>query len=494
MKNRDQWKKICTLALTIVAPVILDIVVFGYLGDKISQYNLWWVVSIIIIVTIGIFSCVWFFTNKYLSYVHFSDKRKITKSCAFKNSNCCGDMVCATISQNYIVNPDVATQDRIANEYSLYLQTHIQRKERDFFQNNGAEIWIISSNLSSEIFESDDTDTMSQVVKKNIRDGVKYYYAYFDEIDDPETIERNKKNISNALGHSNNVKFISLGKETQRLDEYILYLYGVVVYVDKNGVYEGYFSLRNHEVTENTEPIYYKMPVCIAGKYLNIMREAKQQADRKMDTSSNIRLVELTENEYSLVEGFILEQYSLLPNKDFFIVDDIKEELPKVLSDMGMMYGLFLGNELVSIQAVDLSQNVHTSLSTMIPEKFTKKQLAEIGWTMTKKEYQGRGFANMLLKQLEDRITHNYDLVVTVHPDNIESLKLYLHHGYVGVNFKEIFGLPRLFLLKVRAGIDFLDKESFYVSADAGIEDYFNKDYICRDVVVKDGKTHYLMC
>lgn len=493
-QNRNQWQKICTFALAIVVPVILDIVVFGFLGDKISQNNLWWIVSAIIIATISVFALVWHFISKYLCYVHFNDKRKISKTCAFKNGNCCGDAVCDTISVNYSVNPDVTTKNRIADEYSLYLQDYIQDKETNFSQKNGDEIWIMSSNLNSEIFEANNSEGITNAVKQNIQDGIKYYYVYFEDVNDPETIERNKRNITNALDNSDNVKFVSLGTGTQRLDEYILYLCGIVIYIDKNGQYEGYFSLRNHEIAENTEPIYYKMPVCIAGKYLNIMRDAKKKAVLEPNSTPNIKIEELTTKDYHLIEKFILEQHEQLPNKDYFIIDDIKEELPKILGDMGIMFGLFLNNELVSIQAVEFSQSVHTTLMQNISSKYINRQLAEIGWTMTKQGAQGNGYARILLKQLESKVTHNYDFVATVHPDNIASLNLYLNNGYIGVSFKKIFGLPRIFLLKTRSNINLIDTVPILVSTQDDLEKHLNNGYVCCGVDIVNEKMCFLLC
>lgn len=203
---------------------------------------------------------------------------------------------------------------------------------------------------------------------------------------------------------------------------------------------------------------------------------------------------ELTIKDYPLVENFILEQHELLSNKDYFIIDDIKEELPKILGDMGIMYGLFLNDELVSIQAVDLSQSVHTTLTQNISSKYTNRQLAEIGWTMTKHGAQGKGYAGILLKQLENKVTHNYDFVATVHPDNIASLNLYLHNGYIGVNFKIVFGLPRIFLLKTRSNINLSDTVPILVSTQDGLEKHLNNGYVCCGVDIINEKIFYLMC
>ena len=277
--NKSTRIKAWANVLIPIVSVVIDIAVFGFLGESISKYHLWWLVLVIISFSVISFVVIWQLAGKFLTTIHYSDKRNISKTCLFKEGQCCGQAVCDSIATHYELIPSKVEQDKLSNEYGLYLQSHIKRIET-FQERKGKEVWIISSNLNSEVFLEKEESGASFQVKENVKNGVEYYYLYFENPEDPEIITRNQRNIKRALNNASNVHFISLGAQNDIPDEYILYLYGIVIYVYEDDRYEGFFSLRSYEINQSIEPLYMRMPVCLSGRYYNIMKQAKMKQEQ----------------------------------------------------------------------------------------------------------------------------------------------------------------------------------------------------------------------
>lgn len=152
--------------------------------------------------------------------------------------------------------------------------------------------------------------------------------------------------------------------------------------------------------------------------------------------------------DYDAVKGFILECHKEIINKDYFIIDDIDTSLPSMFKGTGILYGAYSNKELVAVHGADFSFENHTMISPYVSGFLKKNRLAEMGWTMVKQSFRGKGIATQLIFKTEEKISDGYDFIATVHPANLPALRTYIKFGYCGVTLKNHYDKPRIFLMK----------------------------------------------
>ena len=203
-----------------------------------------------------------------------------------------------------------------------------------------------------------------------------------------------------------------------------------------------------------------------------------------------IQIRPLQNEDYELVKEFVLNCHKDISNPDFFIVDDIDTALPAMFQSSGYVYGVYYNNELIAVHGVDLSRENHMRIFQHFPSYITNKPLAEMGWTMIRKSFQRKGIASLLITELERVISPIYDLVATVHPQNIAALKTYINRGFYGVSLNEYYGKPRVFLIKRTDFPIRCDKTvSEYLLADMCSDNFVNKNLLVG--VVKKNNNYY---
>ncbi len=292
-KIPDPIKKKINIPNAIISFVIaivsltIDVVVINGLANSLQASAFVWVAIILIVVTVGLFIAIWFIF-KYLTKKSFNKLNWTldTSSCKYEDKPCCSIEMFKAFSNAYNLPVPEGAEDALKKEYSAYLAKHLISIEENFKSKNGKEIWIISTTLDSEIF-TDESLGATHCVKDNVNAGVDYYYVYADIKKDPARIERNKKNILDFLDNNEHVHFISMGSVEDSLSDYIYNLYGVVIYVNNDDTYEGYFSIRK----EGIDAIYIKMPICMAGKYIHQLRKLNERGndvDLEYKQSSNM--------------------------------------------------------------------------------------------------------------------------------------------------------------------------------------------------------------
>lgn len=257
-----------------ILTIVLDVIVFNLLGSIVDNFNLWPILILVVLFEIVVFGVIWWLTSIFLCEIHFYKGKNASDYCTFNNNLCCGELACESIAKNNILTLSKENELKLKDEYSLELYSNIVEYEEKFYESGGQEIWILSYNLNSEIFLQDGT---AEYVKNNIQKGIKYYYFYIDDPDNIATINRNKANIQNALSN-NNVYFIGLKGFIHQPEAFILCLFGMVIYYYEESNYIGYFAIRNYDDKEQIEPIYQKMPICMVGKYLDMMRKEFSKA------------------------------------------------------------------------------------------------------------------------------------------------------------------------------------------------------------------------
>ena len=240
-----------------------------YFGSNIGKIKFTVFTVFILFVLFGTFWIIWLMVNQSLNKTVLSNSLAINETCQFKDKPCCGYKTFESLNNSYQLIPNVDLKSKINNEFSLYLQNDmIEEKEKDFKSKNGKEIWIVSLDLNSEI-----KGGASNLVKNNIAAGIKYVYFYAKNEDKKQIIEQNKAELIKDI-KTNKPRFFSYGNE-KKLDNYLFYLFGIVIYIKDDGSYDAYFSIRKEY---DTIPIYYKMPNrCMATKYYGILKEIQKQ-------------------------------------------------------------------------------------------------------------------------------------------------------------------------------------------------------------------------
>ena len=310
--------------LAMVISLLIDGVVISFLQDTIKAYNLWWILVFIIVIVSALFLFVWQVVAHYVVNIEYSDGRHLATYCKYSNRHCCGQAACETISEKHILVPTDEELVSLKENYSLYPYNYILELEKDFKSKEGKEIWIISSNLNSEVSTAPNASEMFSNIRDNLEKGVHYYYLYCNDSEDPATIERNIRNIKSYTGNSSNVTFVPFCESGGSLSEYLPYIFGVVIYVKEDDSYEGYFAIRNHNRLTNQEPIYEKMPICMAGKYLHYMKTKRddnysQLVEPPAGTVEErfITLHNLTEDLHDLRFKTFVEEQSIPYNEEF---------------------------------------------------------------------------------------------------------------------------------------------------------------------------------
>lgn len=201
----------------------------------------------------------------------------------------------------------------------------------------------------------------------------------------------------------------------------------------------------------------------------------------------HLDLVKFESSDFHNVKKFILKEYVNIRQKDFFILEDIDTVLPLLLQNKGLVYGAVHDNQIVAIQAIDLSIENSNSLKLLLSKYVPADKYVEMGWTITNRCYRHKGIASSIVRVVEDIVSTKLAdpiFVATVHPQNINALKVYLHLNYYGVILKYHFGVPRIFLLKGNnQNLIFDNKNKAEVSTPNKINEAFDKGYMLFDIV-----------
>ena len=211
--------------------------------------------------------------------------------------------------------------------------------------------------------------------------------------------------------------------------------------------------------------------------------------NRKNELLTN--LCYLDKNDIQNVREFILKQHERLERKDFFIIEDLDTELPLIFEKSnGAIYGIYLGTQLVAIQAIDFSSE-NSSRLRLIVQSYLKDDfpLYEMGWTLVDSRFRGYHIAKYLVQYIENMISgRNCILVATVHPENIRALALYMKMGYKGYNIGEYYGYRRMFLIKSPLHREVILKKHIEYSELTKIQEALNHHFLCENIVELGGK------
>ncbi len=175
------------------------------------------------------------------------------------------------------------------------------------------------------------------------------------------------------------------------------------------------------------------------------------QHDTQNDSNSDHLIIkELKTDDFSIVKDFILEQHRKLVRKDFFITDDLNTELPVILEE-GLVIGLFHGDVLIGIQALDMNKENSAILKDIIsPTYTTSLNIYELGWTIIHTDYRNNSYAHYLVKNIIEMadISDKCVLLVTIHPENVAAIHLYEDFGFQPIFQTKYYGYERVFMLK----------------------------------------------
>jgi RimJ/RimL family protein N-acetyltransferase len=180
------------------------------------------------------------------------------------------------------------------------------------------------------------------------------------------------------------------------------------------------------------------------------------------DNNSRFDVVKFQVSDFPIIQCFVLSVCSQLEDKSFFITDDMDSVLPNLLSDeYGFVYGVMYRGMLVAVQAMDFGNLKPLEFSPRLQKVLTCRSM-EIGWAMVESAFRKQGIAQKLTTLLEQdayQLTNIPLVSTTSHPNNINSLFLFLRNGYTGVELRVHYEVPRLFLVK------FLDGEMVHFDA-----------------------------
>lgn len=224
------------------------------------------------------------------------------------------------------------------------------------------------------------------------------------------------------------------------------------------------------------------------------MVEIKRITFYKDKDAFNMRLVSLSKEDIRLVRNFILKQHEKLERKDFFIIEDLDTELPLIFEqNNGYVYGIFLNNRLVAMQAIDFSSKNDKMLRPHV-QIFLDENccIYEMGWTLVDSEFRGCHIAEYLLKYAEFQV-NNLDvaLVATVHPENIKALELYIKSGFRGFAISKYYGYQRMFLIK-KSLTNSLGSRVYVEYRDLKkIQQMMDMHYICVEIMRKEEQVFF---
>lgn len=196
-----------------------------------------------------------------------------------------------------------------------------------------------------------------------------------------------------------------------------------------------------------------------------------------------------TEN-FNEVRNFILHEHSLMDNKEFFIVEDIDESLPKMLDkNKGIFLGVYINGSLIATEGIDLFCDTNMHFENVNTNNFRAYKFAEVGWTMVSNNYRGNNLSNVLTQCLEKHLLTldtPFILCATIHPENIACLKSFFKEHYKGYDFNYIYGYARLLLIKYslnpNGGINDFNKKWVKCTDHKKQKTFFANKYYCDDI------------
>ena len=172
--------------------------------------------------------------------------------------------------------------------------------------------------------------------------------------------------------------------------------------------------------------------------------------DRAVPSENELHIERMNLSHFEIIKQFILNQHALMTHKEFFIIDDIDSELPSILAN-GIVIALLYGEDIVGIEALDVSKQNSDNLKTRIDSQYVdNKLLYELGWAMVRNDCRGRGYAIKLFEAIASfvHVSEEFVLVATVHPMNEISNRLCSRLGFVPVSHSDWFGYDRVFMIK----------------------------------------------
>ncbi len=142
---------------------------------------------------------------------------------------------------------------------------------------------------------------------------------------------------------------------------------------------------------------------------------------------------QLTEKDVKSFSLLIQNMYKNLENLEWFSPMPYDEENVKamIINPRFFILGVFENGELCAVSSFDFKCGKLIGQSCM-PPYCTLENTAEIGFTMVKSNYKGRGIMKQLIKQLEMHATHfNKEyLFGKVNVDNLASYKSFIRCEY----------------------------------------------------------------
>lgn len=198
----------------------------------------------------------------------------------------------------------------------------------------------------------------------------------------------------------------------------------------------------------------------------------------------------LGKENFNEVKDFIIYEHSLMDNKDFFIVEDIDESLPKTLDkNKGIFMGIYVNGSLIATEGIDLFCDTNMYFENVNINNFRHYKFAEIGWTMVSNIYRGNNLSSVLTQCLEKyllKLDTPFILCATVHPENVACLKSFFKEHYKGYDFNYLYEYARLLLVKyslnLSRGINEFDKIWVKCADHKKLKAFFMNKYYCDDI------------
>ena len=415
--QKPWWRNIVNFGAAI-SSLVINFVVIGILGNGMPDVYFWVMAGTVIILVSTIFFALWAIVSRYTERTQYSDRRQWDnkKKCEILDRNCCGDLVCRTLSKEYEIKPMKKVVDELEKKSSLFLQQHILSLEKNFYASGGKEILIVSSSLESEV-SVDGIRGASELVRENLMSSVEYHY-FCARNTEPERVERNIRNIKKQYENCGKFDFNYYDAHSD-LSEYLLYLFGIVIYVYKDDSYEAYFSIRRPDV----EPVYRKMPICMAGRYVAMFKKIRAGNTPETIKLSYNTYQDITSDLYELRHAvFVEEQKS--DNNEEFIGDE----------SSFLHCCIYRGKELIAgVRVGKYSEN---------------PQYALISRIVVKADYRGRGIGRKIVRFAETKaIEQGYKKFVLLVPTTV--VEVFKKTGYVaeGDEFMKS-GIPHIKMTK----------------------------------------------
>ena len=266
------WNVISTLGSAISLLIIEN-----RIGENVP--NFWQYAVAIIAVVLVLILVVSLHINKLINIVGSNELIECQNSsysiCNYNNSICCGNSTFEHIKKDYILVPGEELKSQLKNKYSLMYQSDIiEGVEKSFYNKSGKEIWIVSSNLGTEL-----ADEATSFVADNLAHGIIYKEFYSEKDHDGNisiTAENNAKRLKKMYNDSPNLHLITYNNEIS-LEGFIFEMYGIVIYHYDNDDYKMYYSVRKN----GSRPIYYEAPICMSDKYCHILKKIYEQNYKK---------------------------------------------------------------------------------------------------------------------------------------------------------------------------------------------------------------------